>query len=73
MNEPQTKRKWHPITWVVIAIGILATLLAIAIPSFVRSRNTAAQRACIENLRMIDAGKEQWNSDYIAPGKKHRE
>jgi len=42
-------------------IGIIAVvLLAIALPSFIKARNTSAQQACINNLRQIDAGKEQW-------------
>ena len=54
MNDSQDRHHWHPITWLVIVIGILAVLVAIALPSFVQSRNTAAQRACIENLRKIE-------------------
>lgn len=38
----------------IILIGI-----AIAIPSFVRSRNTSSQQACINNLRIIEEGKAQ--------------
>ncbi|MBM4143877.1 MAG: hypothetical protein FJ225_09855 [Lentisphaerae bacterium] len=39
------------------AVGMLA---AMAIPSFVKARGTSRQNACINNLRMIDAAKEQW-------------
>jgi type II secretory pathway pseudopilin PulG len=59
MNDSQDRHNWHPITWLVIVIGILAVLIAIALPSFVKSRNTAAQRACIENLKKIDSGQDQ--------------
>jgi hypothetical protein len=38
-------------------VGLLA---AIAIPSFVKARNTSQKNACINNLRIIDAAKEQW-------------
>lgn len=37
--------------------GLLA---AIAIPSFVRARTVSQQNACINNLRMIEAAKDQW-------------
>ena len=37
--------------------GLMA---AIAIPSFMKARTTSVQNACINNLRMIDAAKEQW-------------
>ena len=41
----------------VVPIGILS---AIAIPNFVKARGTAQQNACINNLRQIDAAKQQW-------------
>ncbi len=41
----------------VAPIGMMA---AIAIPSFVRARSTAQQNSCINNLRQLDAAKEQW-------------
>jgi hypothetical protein len=46
-----------------IGIGLTVTIyplwVAIAIPSFVKARNTAQQNACINNLRIIDSAKEQ--------------
>ena len=42
---------------VAAPIGLMA---GIAIPSFVKARGTAQHNACINNLRMIDAAKEQW-------------
>jgi hypothetical protein len=38
-------------------VGLMA---AIAIPSFVKAKDTSKKNACINNLRMIDAAKEQW-------------
>lgn len=45
---------------IMIVVAIIGLLAAIAIPSFIKSRNTAQQNACINNLRIIDGGKEQW-------------
>jgi hypothetical protein len=42
---------------VVVVPGMLA---AIAIPNFVKARATSQQNACINNLRQIDAAKQQW-------------
>jgi competence protein ComGC len=42
------------------AIFIIPLMLAIAIPNFVKARDTAQTNACINNLRMIDAAKQQW-------------
>jgi competence protein ComGC len=35
-------------------------MLAIAIPNFVKARETAQMNACINNLRLIDAAKQEW-------------
>lgn len=45
------------ILWAVI---FLPMMLAIAIPNFVKARDTAMENACINNLRMIDGAKQQW-------------
>jgi len=44
---------------IMIVVAIIGLLAAIAIPSFIKARNTAQQNGCINNLRMIDSGKEQ--------------
>src|SRR5437764_6998303 len=45
---------------IMIVVAIIALLAAIAVPNFVRARNTSQRDACIENLRQIDWGKQQW-------------
>ena len=45
---------------IMIVVAIIGLLAAIAIPNFVRARNTAQQNACINNLRQIDSAKQQW-------------
>ena len=44
---------------IMIVVAIIGILAAIAIPSFQRSRTTTRINACINNLRLIDAAKEQ--------------
>lgn len=44
----------------LIGIAIIGLLAAIAIPNFVRARETAQMNACINNLRQIDGAKQQW-------------
>ena len=41
-------------------VAVPATLAAIAIPNFVKARQTSQVNACINNLRQIDAAKNQW-------------
>ena len=45
---------------IMIVVAIIGLLAAIAIPNFVRARQTAQTNACINNLRQIDGAKEQW-------------
>jgi len=44
----------------VVGIAVIGMLAAIAIPNFVRARNTAQMNACINNLRQIDGAKHSW-------------
>jgi hypothetical protein len=43
--------------WAVLMIPLM---MAIAIPNFVKARDTAQMNACINNLRQIDAAKNEW-------------
>jgi len=45
---------------IMIVVAIIGLLAAIAIPNFVRARTTSQMNACINNLRLIDAAKQQW-------------
>jgi prepilin-type N-terminal cleavage/methylation domain-containing protein len=45
---------------IMIVVAIIGLLAAIAIPNFVRARQTSQQNACINNLRQIDAAANQW-------------
>lgn len=44
----------------VIGIAAIGMLAAIAIPNFVKARQTAQMNACINHLRIIDSAKQQW-------------
>ncbi len=45
---------------IMIVVAIIGLLAAIAIPNFIRSRQTSQRNACINNLRQIEAAKSQW-------------
>ena len=45
---------------IMIVVAIIGLLAAIAIPNFVRARQTSQTNACINNLRQIDSAKHQW-------------
>jgi competence protein ComGC len=59
----------------MIVVLIIGILLAIAVPNFIKARETSRTKSCIANLRQIDAGKEQFamdaklgNGDAVAQG-----
>jgi prepilin-type N-terminal cleavage/methylation domain-containing protein len=43
---------------IVIVVAIIGLLAAIAIPNFVRARETSQKDACISNLRQIDGAAQ---------------
>ena len=45
---------------IMIVVAIIGLLAAIAVPNFVQARQTARTNSCINNLRLIDAAKEQY-------------
>ncbi len=45
---------------IMIVVAIIGLLAAIAIPNFVKARTTSQTNACINNLRQIDGGIQQW-------------
>jgi len=52
---------------IMIVVAIIGLLAAIAIPNFVKARNTSQTNACINNLRQIDTAKQTW---ALEKGKK---
>ena len=54
------KRKGFTLVEIMIVVAIIGLLAAIAIPNFVKARQTAQTNACINNMRQIESAKEQW-------------
>jgi hypothetical protein len=47
-------------TVIFVIVFVFGIMGSIAVPSFMKARSTSQQKACINNLRQIEAGKEQW-------------
>src|SRR6186997_3183216 len=45
---------------IMIVVLIIGILLAIAIPNYVRARESSRAKSCLSNLRTISYAKEQW-------------
>lgn len=53
-------RKGFTLVEIMIVVAIIGLLAAIAIPNFVKARQTAQANACINNMRQVESAKEQW-------------
>lgn len=60
MNKPVQRRRGFTLVEIMIVVGIIGLLAAIAIPNFIRSRAASQQNACINNLRQLSAAVDQW-------------
>ena len=54
------KKSGFTLVEIMIVVAIIGLLAAIAIPSFVRARQTSQKNACINNLRQIDGAVDQY-------------
>src|SRR5919197_1536946 len=51
---------------IMIVVLIIGILLAIAVPNFIKARETSRSKSCVANLKQIEAPKEQWAMDNKA-------
>ena len=54
------KTKGFTLVEIMIVVLIIGILLAIAVPNFIKARETSRKQTCIGNMKQADSGKEQW-------------
>ena len=54
------KNKGFTLIEIMIVVMIIGILLAIAVPNFVRARDTSRASTCVANLKQVDSAKEQY-------------
>ena len=67
MDAPAKRRVMPSIYALAAMVAIVALLAAISLPNFVKARATSKSNAIINNLRQLDAAKNQWALENNKP------
>ena len=57
------RRMGFTLVEIMIVVAIIGLLAAIAIPAFMRARDNARKSACINNIRMVEQGKDSYATE----------
>jgi len=60
MKTHGTQKGGFTLTEIMIVVALIGLLACVAIPNWVHARTNSQTNTCINNLRQIDAAKQQW-------------
>ncbi len=60
MKVTMSRKSGFTLVEIMIVVAIIGLLAAIAIPNFVRARQSSQRSACVANLKQIDGAKATW-------------
>lgn len=60
-------REGYTLVEIMIVVAVIAVLMSVALPNYLKSGKNSAKNACLFNLRQIDSAMEQWAMDNNVP------